>query len=92
MTAPEPPVAKPETDAGRGEHAASAADKQKIGLLAVVKSTLAAATGVQSTKNRERDFTHGNIKVYVAAGIIFTLLFIGTVMAAVKLVMLLSNR
>lgn len=92
MTEPEPPVAKPERDTGRSASPASLSDKKEIGLLAVVKSTLAAATGVQSSKNRERDFTHGNIKVYVAAGIIFTLLFIGTVMAAVKLVMLLSNR
>ena len=38
----------------------------------VVLSTLAAAIGVQSDKNRERDFKGGSIKTYIAAGVIFT--------------------
>ncbi|MGK2915512.1 MAG: DUF2970 domain-containing protein [Porticoccaceae bacterium] len=53
----------------------------------MVKSTLAAAIGVQSSKNRERDLTHGNIKIYIAAGIIFTLLFLATVIGVVQLVL-----
>ena len=50
----------------------------------MVLSTLAAAIGVQSKGNQERDFQHGNIWVFIAAGIIFTLLFILTVYAVVK--------
>jgi hypothetical protein len=61
--------------------------QQKPGFLDIVKSTLAAAIGVQSSKNRERDFTHGNIKIYIAAGIIFTLLFLATVIGVVQLVL-----
>ncbi len=91
MTKPEAPLSKPDNASDSAPEAASAG-KQKIGLLAVVKSTLAAATGVQSNKNRERDFTHGNIKVYVAAGVIFTLLFISVVIATVRLVMYLANK
>lgn len=53
----------------------------------VVKSTLAAALGVQSNKNRERDFKHGNFKTFVIAGVIFTALFVGAVIAVVKLVL-----
>ena len=45
----------------------------------LLKSTLSAAIGVQNNANRERDFKHGNIKTFVFAGIIFTVLFIGTV-------------
>lgn len=60
---------------------------QPPSLLDIVKSTLAAAVGVQSNKNRERDFTHGNIKVYVIAGMIFTLLFLATVITIVHLVL-----
>lgn len=51
---------------------------------AIVMSTLSAAIGIQSSKNRERDFSQGNIKVYIAAGLIFTALFIGSIVTLVK--------
>nr|WP_051084053.1 DUF2970 domain-containing protein [Gilvimarinus chinensis] len=46
-------------------------------------STLAAAVGVQSHKNRERDFASGSIFPYILAGVIFTGLFIGGLMLLV---------
>jgi hypothetical protein len=55
----------------------------------IVASTLAAAFGVQSSKNRERDFTGGNIYTYIAAGVIFTVIFVVTIILVVKTV--LSN-
>ncbi|QKX18410.1 MULTISPECIES: DUF2970 domain-containing protein [Microbulbifer] len=63
--------------------------KQKPSFGQVVLSTLAAAIGVQSNKNRERDFKGGSIKTYVAAGLIFTALFVITLVLVVKTV--LSN-
>jgi len=57
----------------------------------VVSSVLAAGLGVQSSKNRERDFKQGRIGVFVAAGILFTLLFIGTVFTVVQLVLKASG-
>jgi uncharacterized membrane protein YidH (DUF202 family) len=57
---------------------------KKPGLKAIIQSTLAAAFGVQSSKNREQDFQHGNIWVYVASGIIFTVIFIFTVLLLVR--------
>ena len=60
---------------------------EKPGFLDVVKSTLAAALGVQTSKNRERDFKHGNIKTFAIAGLIFTVIFIATVIVVVKLVL-----
>ena len=56
------------------------------GFRAILMSTLAAGIGIQSNKNRERDFVHGNIKIYIAAGLIFTTLFIGSIVLLVKLV------
>jgi hypothetical protein len=53
----------------------------------VVSSVLAAGLGVQSSKNRERDFKQGRFGVFIAAGIIFTLLFIGTVYSVVQMVL-----
>ncbi|MDE1461066.1 DUF2970 domain-containing protein [Spartinivicinus poritis] len=55
------------------------------GLLATIQSVLAAAFGVQSQKNRERDFKSGKFSHFVIAGLIFTLIFILLVYAAVQL-------
>ena len=62
-------------------------DNAPLGTGAILQSVFAAALGVQSSKNRERDFNQGNIKVYIAAGIIFTALFIGGVFSVVQLVL-----
>ena len=62
-------------------------DEKPLNPLQVVSSVMAAGLGVQSSKNRERDFKQGRLGVFVAAGIIFTLLFIGTVFTVVQLVL-----
>jgi hypothetical protein len=54
------------------------------GFGSIVMSTLAAALGVQSSKNRERDFVKGNFKAYVASGIIFVIIFISSITMLVK--------
>jgi hypothetical protein len=53
----------------------------------IIRSTLAAAIGVQSKKNRERDFEEGHAGAFIAAGIIFTALFITTVLGVVQWVL-----
>ncbi|WP_461515980.1 DUF2970 domain-containing protein [Porticoccus sp.] len=62
-------------------------DGQKPGFWQIVFSTLAAFLGVQSNKNRERDFKHGNIYVYIVSGLIFTVVFIFCVITVVRLVL-----
>ncbi|MDH5170819.1 MAG: DUF2970 domain-containing protein [Gammaproteobacteria bacterium] len=64
-----------------------ATGKKGLNPLQVISSVLAASLGVQSSKNRERDFKQGRAGVFIAAGIIFTLLFIGTVFTVVQLVL-----
>lgn len=59
---------------------------EKLNPLQVVGSVFAAGLGVQSSKNRERDFKQGRIGVFVAAGIVFTLLFIGVIVLVVQAV------
>jgi hypothetical protein len=59
----------------------------KLNLAQVAGSMIAAGLGVQSSKNRERDFKQGRFGVFVAAGLIFTLMFIGTVFTVVQLVL-----
>ena len=53
----------------------------------VIGSVFAAAFGVQSKANRERDFEHGKPIVFVATGIIFTVLFVVLMMAIVSTVL-----
>lgn len=69
------------------ETQAENAAQNRLNPLQVVSSVLAASLGVQSSKNRERDFKQGRAGVFIAAGIIFTLLFIGTVLTVVQLVL-----
>lgn len=61
--------------------------EHKLNLLQVVGSVFAAGLGVQSSKNRQRDFKQGKLGVFIAAGLLFTLLFIGAVYTVVQLVL-----
>jgi len=53
----------------------------------ILLSTFAAAFGVQNRKNLEKDFKHGNIKIYIFAGVLFTTLFVFVVILVVNLVL-----
>ena len=66
------------------------AKRKKTNIGALVKSILAAAIGVQSNKNRERDFEEGNPLAFIIGGFVFTFLFIATIATIVGLV--LSNN
>ena len=57
----------------------------------MVHSVLAAALGVQSGKNRARDFTHGKPGHFVMLGIAFTVLFALVLFGIVKLVVHLAG-
>ena len=52
----------------------------------ILQSTLAAAFGVQSQRNRAKDFEEGNARWFILAGIIFTVVFVFTVLTVVNLV------
>ena len=58
----------------------------KPGFMEVVLSVFAAALGVQNSKNQERDFTSGNPVVFIVAGLIFTIVFIATLVTIVHFV------
>ena len=60
---------------------------KKPNFFQILLSTFAAAFGVQSSKNRERDFTGGNIYVYLTAGVIFTFVFVIAMVLIVRTVL-----
>lgn len=59
--------------------------RKKPGLFQLILSILAGAVGVQSNKNRERDFQEGDIKKFVIGGLLFTILFILGLMMIVNI-------
>ena len=62
-------------------------DGNRLGPLQIIGSVLAAAFGVQSSKNRERDFKEGRFATFIVAGIVFTALFVGAVYLVVTTVL-----
>jgi hypothetical protein len=50
-------------------------------------SVFQASFGVQNKKNKQRDFEKGSVKGFVAAALIFTVLFVMTLVIIVSLVL-----
>ena len=53
----------------------------------IASSTIAAAFGVQSKANRERDFSRGKPLHFIIAGIVFTVIFVLGVVLVVRTVL-----
>jgi diacylglycerol kinase len=66
-------------------------EPQRIGILSIFKSVLSSFFGVQSAKNRERDFQYGKPIHYIIVGLVITLMFILTVWSVVRLVLYLAG-
>lgn len=62
-----------------------------VSLFKVVLSVIAAMFGVQSSKNRDRDFTKGRPAAYIIVGITMTVLFILTVWLVVQFVLSMAG-
>ncbi len=62
-------------------------EPRRPGLLDVVKSVLASFFGVQSEKNRERDFQHGKPVHYVLIGLAATAAFVLLMWGVVSLIL-----
>ncbi|MCQ4261666.1 hypothetical protein CXK91_03090 [Stutzerimonas stutzeri] len=63
--------------------------EKSLTLREMLGSVLSAALGVQSGKNRTRDFSHGKPSHFIILGVGFTLLFVLTILGLVKLVLYL---
>ncbi|NMY41411.1 DUF2970 domain-containing protein [Pseudomonas sp. WS 5013] len=57
----------------------------------MLQSVLAAAFGVQSGKNRARDFSRGKPSHFITLGLMFTALFVVVLFALVQLVLYLAG-
>ncbi|WP_434358086.1 DUF2970 domain-containing protein [Parasalinivibrio latis] len=59
---------------------------KRPGLVTMILSVLAAMFGVQSDKNRRRDFAFGSATPYIALGIGFVVVFVLVLVVVVNLV------
>lgn len=66
-------------------------DNQPPTFLQMLQSVLAAAFGVQSGKNRARDFSHGKPSHFIVLGILFTTLFVLVLLGIANLAMHLAG-
>jgi hypothetical protein len=57
----------------------------------MLQSVLAAAFGVQSGKNRARDFSRGKPSHFIILGVLFTAIFVLVLFGLVKLVLGLAG-
>jgi hypothetical protein len=57
----------------------------------MLQSVLAAALGVQSGKNRSRDFSRGKPSHFILLGVLFTTLFVIVLLVTVKLILHLAT-
>lgn len=62
-------------------------DDKPLTLWEMLQSVLAATLGVQSGKNRSRDFSRGKPSHFIILGLLFTLVFVLILFAVVKLVL-----
>ena len=65
----------------------SSPSPKRLSLLQIIGSTIAAAVGVQSSRNRQRDFSAGRPVHFIVAGIVFTVLFVVTMVFVVRSVL-----
>lgn len=62
-------------------------EKKKMSLFTLMGSVIAASFGVQTNKNRERDFEQGQFHHFVIGGIVFAVVFVLVLVGLVKVVM-----
>lgn len=61
--------------------------QDKVSMMDVVKSVFAAMFGVQSDKNRQRDFQQASMVPYIVVGFVFVVVFVLGLMGLVSLIM-----
>ena len=66
-------------------------EQSPLTLREMLQSVLAAALGVQSGKNRSRDFSRGKPSHFIILGVLFTAVFVLVIFSIVKLVLHLAG-
>ena len=70
-----------------GDKDSGTEEKAKLPFWKTLLSVMQASFGVQSRANKERDFANGSVKGFIMAALIFTALFIATLVIVVRSVL-----
>jgi hypothetical protein len=82
------------SNAGRrknDQQSAQSRDAVQVGWMQSMGSSVAAAFGVQSYKNRERDFQHGDIRKFVVSGVVLTVAILLSLVGLVQWVLMVAG-
>lgn len=60
---------------------------QKVSFLQTMGSVVAASFGVQSKKNKQRDFQNGSFASFVVGALLFTVVFVAVLLLVVNMVL-----
>lgn len=52
----------------------------------ILRSSLAAGLGVQSSRNRQRDFAEGSPRRFIVMGVVLTMLFIASLVTVIQII------
>ena len=52
----------------------------------ILRSSLAAGLGVQSSRNRQRDFADGSPRRFIVMGLVLTMLFIASLVTVIRII------
>ena len=66
--------------------------EQKPSLIQVIISVLASLLGVQSGKNRERDFSKGDPKDFIGVYVVLVVLFVVSMIVVVNMVLASAGK
>ncbi|KXF82787.1 DUF2970 domain-containing protein [Enterovibrio coralii] len=61
-------------------------NENTVGILDIIKSVFAAMFGVQSDKNRVRDFQQASMVPYIVVGVVFVIVFVLGLIGVVSLI------
>ena len=75
------------TESEEQDRQADRPQSERLTLFQLIGSALAAAFGVQTSRNRERDFTRGTPIQFIIIGVVLTALFVLAVVGVVQLVL-----
>ena len=52
----------------------------------ILRSSLAAGLGVQTSRNRQRDFADGSPRRFIVMGVVLTMLFIASLVTVIRII------
>jgi hypothetical protein len=80
-------IEQDQSPAAAGQEPEQAAEKKKLPFWRMMLSVVQASFGVQNRANKERDFEQGSIGGFIGAALIFTFLFVMTLVFIVRSVL-----